>query len=305
MAEFIFYFFSTLLIGSAVAVIFSRNPVHSVLFLIFAFFNAAGLFILIGAEFLATLLVIVYVGAVAVLFLFVVMMMAISPDNQRSFFSKDRTYDAVATIGQFMMYVIVFGAVSIVLFSIAPVADEIQSGNRFTLDNLRIILQTSSWSVFSRKAPLAVSVISTIVTILVSRQATQMIMKTNFLSIISGFVDSLAFMILLGLGFMGIFTYMAFQWQTSPLSEDLVANATPPTDLVTNTQALGNIIYTDYILAFQACGILLLIAMIGAIVLTHRKREGVKKQDIVVQTSRMPADTLRTHSVPLGKGVDI
>jgi len=75
MTEIIFYIFSTFLVGASLAVIFSRNPVHSVLFLIFAFFNAAGLFILMGAEFLAMLLVIVYVGAVAVLFLFVVMMM--------------------------------------------------------------------------------------------------------------------------------------------------------------------------------------------------------------------------------------
>ncbi len=305
MAEIIFYIFSTLLVGSALAVIFSRNPVHSVLFLIFAFFNAAGLFILIGAEFLATLLVIVYVGAVAVLFLFIVMMMAISPDNQRSVFSKDRTYDAITTIGQFLNYFVVFCAISIVLLSIAPVADEIQAGNRFSLDNLRVILQTSTWSVFSSKASMPVMVISLMGTLVVARQATQLFLKTSFMEIISGFMDSLAFMIVLGLGFMGLFAYVAFQWQASPLSEDLVANATPPADLVSNTHALGNIIYTDYIFAFQGCGILLLIAMIGAIVLTHRKREGVKKQDIVAQTMRSPKDTLKTHNVPLGKGVDI
>lgn len=305
MVELIFYLFSTLLVGSAVAVIFSRNPVHSVLFLIFAFFNAAGLFILVGAEFLATLLVIVYVGAVAVLFLFIVMMMSISPDQQRSVFSADRTQDAVATIGQFFMYSVVFCAVCIMLLSIAPVVDDMQNGHRFSLDNLQVILQTSKWSIFSGKAPLFVTVISSIVTVLVARQATQMILKTKFLSIVSGFVNSLAFMITLGVGFMGVFLYMASKWSSSALSEDAITNPVPPADLVTNTHALGHIIYTDYLLAFQGCGILLLIAMIGAIVLTHRKRDGVKKQDIVEQTMRSPKDTLKTHTIPIGKGVDI
>ncbi len=305
MAEFLFYVFSTLLVGSGLAVIFSRNPVHSVLFLIFAFFNAAALFIMIGAEFLATLLVIVYVGAVAVLFLFIVMMMPISSDDQGPIFSKSRTLDAFQTLLNLAVYGIVFAAVSLVLISIAPVTDIIQSGQYFSLDHLKDILQTSSWSIFASETPIAVTLITSIATLLLARQATQLLVKRYFLSIVSGFVDSLAFMVILGLGFMGVFINLALTWKTSPLSEDLVASSTPPIDLVPNTKALGGIIYTDYLFAFQCSGILLLIAMIGAIVLTHRKREGVKKQNIMDQIMRDPKKTLKTHDMPLGKGVDI
>lgn len=305
MTDFLFYVFATLLTGAAAAVIFSRNPVHSVLFLIFSFFNAAALFVLMGAEFLATLLVIVYVGAVAVLFLFVVMMMSISPEDQKSVFSKERTVSALETMGSFLSYIVVFGSVSLVLISIAPVADTVQTKGYFSLDNLQTILMASSWSVFSNAAPLHIKAITLIVTLITARYTTQMLLKKSITSIIKGFMDSLAFMVILGLGLMSILVAIANSWLTSPLSDDLLGSATPPHDLMPNTNALGSILYTDYLFAFQCCGILLLIAMIGAIVLTHRKREGVKKQDIVDQCMRDPKQTLKTHTMPLGKGVDI
>ena len=304
MIEIIFYIFSTLLVGASAAVIFSRNPVHSVLWLIFAFFNAAGLFVLMGAEFLAMLLVIVYVGAVAVLFLFIVMMMNVTPQDQPSIFSKTRFIKALGTLGSFISYSVIFLSISFVMLSIAPVADVVQSGTSFQLDGLFTLLQTSPWSVFSAQATLVPTLITALVTFLVARYITIMLTHKKFLDIIAGFVDSLAFMLLLGAGFMGVFVSLALGWVASPLREDLIASPTPPTDLVTNTHALGEIIYTDYIFAFQACSMILLVAMIGAIVLTHRKREGVKKQDIVSQVMRRPEDTLVLQNVPLGKGVD-
>lgn len=304
MTEIIFYIFSTFLVGASLAVIFSRNPVHSVLFLIFAFFNAAGLFVLMGAEFLAMLLVIVYVGAVAVLFLFVVMMMKVNPDEQRAVFSKKRFIAAFKTLSAFVTYGVIFFITAFVLLSIAPVVDVMQGGGHFKLDDLWALLQISKWSLFSPNALVAPSVLSVIVTLLIARYVTQVIMDRAFLTIVSGFVDSLAFMLLLGASFMSVFVSLALGWVSSPLREDLIASPTPPTDLVGNTHALGQIIYGDYIFAFQCCGIILLVAMIGAIVLTHRKREGVKKQDILDQVMRSPKETLIVQNMPLGKGIE-
>ena len=165
-----FYVFSAILLGSAAAVVTSRNPVHAVLFLILAFFNAAALFLLAGAEFLAMILVIVYVGAVAVLFLFVVMMLDV---------------DFVQLREGFQRYAPVGAAVGVVLF--------------------------------------------------------------------------------------GELAAVLFGWQIAPGATALRLSATP--DNVENTRALGDVLYTDYILLFQLSGLILLVAMIGAIVLTHRQRD--------------------------------
>ena len=195
-----FYLFSAILLGSAAAVVSSRNAVHSVLFLILAFLNAAGLFVLAGAEFLAMILVIVYVGAVAVLFLFVVMMLDVERVQNREGFQK---------------YAPVGAAVGAVLFG-----------------------------------ELAV--------------------------------------VLLG-------------WQVAPGAIDLRNSATPVD--VDNTRAIGQIIYTDYIYLFQAAGLILLVAMIGAIVLTHRERPGTRRQNITRQQTRAVADTLEVLHVRSGAGV--
>ncbi|MDP4840921.1 MAG: NADH-quinone oxidoreductase subunit J [Alphaproteobacteria bacterium] len=304
MTEIIFYIFSTFLVGASLAVIFSRNPVHSVLFLIFAFFNAAGLFILMGAEFLAMLLVIVYVGAVAVLFLFVVMMMNVTPEEQRSVFSKTRFVAALKTLSAFVIYGVIFLTVALVMLSIAPVVDVIQEGIKFKPDALLSVLKTSKWSLFSPNPLIAPVFLSVIVTGFIARYAAQTATNKAFLTIVSGFVDSLAFMLLLGAAFMTVFVTTALGWIPSPLREDLIASPKPPTDLVSNTHALGQIIYGDYIFAFQSCGIILLVGMIGAIVLTHRRREGSKKQDIIDQVSRCPKETLILQNMPLGKGIE-
>ena len=183
-------------------VISARNPVHSVLFLILAFFNSAGLFVLLGAEFLAMVMVVVYVGAVAVLFMFVVMMLDVN----------------IAELRQgFLQYLPLGGIVGLVL-----------------LMELAIV--------------------------------------------VGGFVIS------------------------PEVSERIAAPIPVPSD-VANTEALGNIIYTKYVYFFQAAGIILLVAMIGAIVLTHRSREGTRKQRISEQVNRRPEDTIEIKKVSTGSGI--
>jgi NADH-quinone oxidoreductase subunit J len=197
-----FYVFSAVLIASAVLVISARNPVHSVLFLILAFFNAAGLFVLLGAEFLAMILVIVYVGAVAVLFLFVVMMLDVD-------FAELRT--------GLLRYLPLGAAVGLILFS-------------------ELALVGSAWTF----APDAAS-------------ATQL--------------------------------------------------PSPNPGQIPNTHALGLVLYTDYIYVFQVSGLVLLVAMIGAIVLTLRDREGVRRQVISRQVSRSRADSVAVVKVKSGEGI--
>jgi NADH-quinone oxidoreductase subunit J len=203
MAAFAFYLFAGLLLTSGLMVITTRNPVHSVLWLILAFFNAAGLFILLGAEFLAMLLVIVYVGAVAVLFLFVVMMLDI----------------------------------------------DFKALQRGALKNL----------------PLGLAV--------------------------SGVI--LAEILLVAMG-----------WQPGQGVIVHEALAGPPEGM-TNTQWIGSQLYTRYFFVFSMSGLLLLASMIGAIVLTHRRRVGNRRQDIGVQVARTPAGTLGVGKAGLGQGVEL
>ena len=195
-----FYLFSAILIGSGAAVVSSRNPVHSVLFLILAFFNAAALFLIAGAEFLAMILVIVYVGAVAVLFLFVVMMLDVNFAEMRE--GVQRYAPIGATVG-------------VVLFA-------------------------------------------------------------ELLLVLGG-------------------------WSFAPESGTLRLSTTPAG--VSNTHALGRLVYTDYVFLFQAAGLILFVAMIGAIVLTHRGVHGSRRQSIERQNARAVADTLEIVPVALGAGV--
>jgi len=199
-AAFFFYLFSALAVASAVMVISSRNPVHSVLFLILTFFNAAGLFILLGAEFLAMILVVVYVGAVAVLFLFVVMMLDV---------------DFVELRQGMLNYLPVGGVIGLIVL-------------------VELALVVGSWSV-------------------------------------------------------------------DPASLKTIAAATPSG--ITNTEALGRILYTQYFFYFQAAGLILLVAMIGAIVLTLRHKQGVKRQSIPAQVARGPATAIEVVKVKPGQGI--
>jgi NADH-quinone oxidoreductase subunit J len=197
-----FYVFAAVAVAAGVMVISARNPVHSVLFLILAFFNAAGLFVLLGAEFLAMILVVVYVGAVAVLFLFVVMMLDV---------------DLVEMRQGFLQYLPIGGLIGLVLLA-------------------------------------------------------ELFM-------------------------------VAGAWISAPESFSATGVPILPPDQVSNTEALGRVLYTKYIYLFQASGLILLVAMVGAIVLTLRRREGVRRQSISAQVSLRREDAIELKKVPSRSGV--
>jgi NADH-quinone oxidoreductase subunit J len=198
----LFYIFAVAAVAAGVMVVAARNPVHSVLFLILAFFNTAGLFVLIGAEFLAMILVIVYVGAVAVLFLFVVMMLDI-----------------------------------------------------------------------------------------------------DFAELRRGFVRYLPVGALIGLILLAELLFISASWVLTPAGTIVGAAAPVGGAVLDNTRALGDILYTRYLFAFQAAGLILLVAMIGAIVLTLRHRPDVHRQSIAVQIARTRAQSVEVVKVPVGERV--
>jgi NADH-quinone oxidoreductase subunit J len=197
-----FYMFASVTVASAVMVIASRNPVHSVLFLILAFVNAAGLFLLLGAEFLAMILVVVYVGAVAVLFLFVVMMLDV-----------------------------------------------------------------------------------------------------DFAELRQGFLQYLPIGLIIGFIFLVQLALVVGAWTIDPGALKAATSPIPDPAKVTNTEALGLVLYTKYVYYFQAAGLVLLVAMIGAIVLTLRHKEGVKRQDVAAQVARTKATAMEVRKVPSRTGV--
>ena len=197
-----FYLFSAVTVAAAFMVIAAKNPVHSVLFLILAFFNSAGLFILLGAEFLAMILVVVYVGAVAVLFLFVVMMLDV---------------DFVELRAGFLQYLPIGALVGLILL-------------------VELVL------------------------------------------VLGGLL-------------------------AAPDTATSASMPLPPAGEISNTAAIGEALYTRYFLFFQMAGLILLIAMIGAIVLTLRHKVGVKRQDIRVQNARTPETAVTVVRVETGKGL--
>jgi NADH-quinone oxidoreductase subunit J len=195
-----FYLYAGVCIASAFMVVAARNPVHSVLFLILAFVNAAGLFVLMGAEFLAMMLVVVYVGAVAVLFLFVIMMLDV-----------------------------------------------------------------------------------------------------DFTELREGFIQYLPVGLVIGGIFMFELLLVVGVWTINPAVTKTITAAIPAN--VSNTEALGLVLYTKYIHYFQIAGMVLLVAMIGAIVLTLRHKANIKRQDINVQNARTPDIAMAIRKVPVGQGL--
>jgi NADH-quinone oxidoreductase subunit J len=195
-----FYLFATLTIASSIAVIFARNPVHSVLWLILAFFNAAGLMLLVGAEFIAMLLVIVYVGAVAVLFLFIVMMLDI-----------------------------------------------------------------------------------------------------DFAALRSGFTKNLPFGLIVAFVLLAEIVVAVSAWKAGPVT----GGAQPAATTQPNIEAVGELLYTRYLFPFEIAGLILLVAMIGAIVLTHRKRGDVRGQKVWKQVDRRPDEAIRLERPKVGEGVKL
>jgi NADH-quinone oxidoreductase subunit J len=197
-----FYLFAGICIASAFMVIASRNPVHSVLFLILAFVNAAGLFVMMGAEFLAMILVVVYVGAVAVLFLFVVMMLDV-----------------------------------------------------------------------------------------------------DFAELRQGFLQYLPLGGILGAIFAVELLMVVTVWLIGPDAAHAISSPIPPLSKVTNTEALGEVLYTRYVYFFEGAGLILLVAMIGAIVLTLRHKPHVKRQSIAAQVARTKASAIEIVKLRSGEGV--
>ncbi len=202
VADFAFYLFAITSVIAGLLMVISRNPVHSVLWLILAFLSSAGLFVLLGAEFIAMLLVIVYVGAVAVLFLFVVMMLDVDFAELKSGMAKYMPVALLIGVVILMELAMVFGS-----------------------------------------------------------------------------------------------------WETAAEAENLRQAVTPAVDEMHNTVALGQLIYDDYIYLFQASGLILLVAMIGAIVLTLRHRTNVKRQNVVAQMHRDPAEAMELIDVKPGQGL--
>ena len=205
LTSFLFYLFSFVIFASSTMVIFSKNPVHSVLFLILAFFNSSALFILLGAEFLAMILIIVYVGAVAVLFLFVVMMLDIN-------FTKIRE--------GILQYLPISGLVALILL-------------------IELLFVGTTW--------------------FYSSDSIEIIAK--------------------------------------PFSEFAYSG-------LTNTKAIGSVLYTDYFYLFQIAAMILLVAMVGAILLTMRQREGVKRQEIGSQVDISLSKSVELKKVPFDRGID-
>ncbi|HGG04441.1 MAG TPA: NADH-quinone oxidoreductase subunit J [Aliiroseovarius sp.] len=202
VADFAFYVFATIILISGLMTVVSKNPVHSVLWLITTFVGATGLFVLLGAEFIAMLLMIVYVGAVAVLFLFVVMMLDV-----------------------------------------------------------------------------------------------------DFAALRAGMAEYIPIALLIGVVLLIELGMVFGVWQFSDGAEAARAAVTPSLDQVHNTAALGQLIYDDYILLFQLAGLILLVAMIGAIVLTLRHRKDIKRQNVITQMHRDPAQAMELKDVKPGQGL--
>jgi len=315
-----FYLFSVMLLFSGVMVITVRNPVHSVLFLIFAFFNAAGLFVILGAEFLAMLLVIVYVGAVAVLFLFVVMMMDINFRNlQRNLsasfteFLRTLLYGAgFCTVFVVIFLVSMMGLSNITSYFFQIIPHDIvtmsvtllmtEPGSLFELPLWYVMFGFLTHQPFS--LPSFIFSFFILFSLWFSNFGASFLIQKTFIEIIQLFRKNFPLTWLLAIIFAVELFMMVRLWHDSSVTMALVGTSQLVSEPdMPNTQALGQLIYTDYLYIFQLSGMVLLVAMIGAIVLTLRKREDVKRQSISAQVKRRKEDTLQLKDVPIGKGI--
>lgn len=284
-----FYLFAAVILGSAVMVITARNPVHSVFYLILAFFNAAGLFVLMHAEFLAMMLVVVYVGAIAVLFLFVVMMLEIrQPATGKPLTIKLR--DLALSLFWFLTYILV------VTLLVATAV---------TLTTLLIQQFTAQEIDFTHlNSVLAVIVLcSFVLGVGLAELFFTRVCQTSWGKIFHAFYQTMPMGVLvLGLVLVEALAVTRI-WLRSSVSEEVLMAPTPPDMVLSNTHALGQLIYTDYVYVFQSVGLVLLVAMIGAIVLTLRRRPDVKRQDVQAQIHRSPKEAVELKSVEFGQGM--
>ncbi len=306
MAAIIFYIFSFFLLTSAVAVIFARNPVHSVLFLILAFFNAAGLFILLGAEFLAMLLVIVYVGAVAVLFLFVVMMLDIVPKKETMWFSEKKWFVFKKGLRDGALYLAIWLPSFMVLLSGMYLVSLPSQG--LPTPSFSILDLTNS-GVFSQlyasfpQLPMLVKTVILILSVFLASQITTAVTKIFFFNILERLFRGLPVPFIVGCILIAELVAMLSCWNSPILPIHALNPVTEITASISNTHALAPYLYKDYVLAFILSGLILLVAMIGAIVLTLHKRTDTKRQDIARQLARRKEDTLEICKVKTGEGI--
>lgn len=337
MSVAIFYLFATFLILSGLMVVLSRNPVHSVLFLILAFFNAAALFLFLQAEFLAMMLIIVYVGAVAVLFLFVVMMLDVRPQNIKGIFSFTQLKQwgrSIAGIGSYGILffvatcILLYGSSVVLGYLLAAVShlflNDMDTTRSFALfidrlqdlegyDFVYVLLASEGFPLpraayilnyqlsYESILSLFLFVMALVLSNVFARRVVGRLFGTRF----QGIIFSSPTVVMVSLGLLALLYYSVKTWAASPLVRSLTLEPMAHKLGLTNTEALGMIVYTHYALVFQMSGILLLIAMMGAIVLTLRKREGVKKQSIREQLSRTKDNSLEVKKVPLREGVSL
>lgn len=306
MQALAFYLFAGITLGSALMVVTARNPIHSIFYLILAFFSTAGLFVLLSAEFLAMILIVVYVGAVVLLFLSVIMMLDIPIPQIKSWFLPNLR-EGIAAILSLTVYCVIFLISFLPLSGIAAwfvVPD-------MSLDMSSLFLGIILLSSFVKSSliqgviavPLfALTILSVVVIIsqILSERAT----GDQFTTHISRTAQYVPVGFLFAIGLLAEFFVLLRLWKNSPVAEEMTLAPMPPDKVVTNTHALGKIIYTDYLYAFQASGIILLIAMMGAIILILRRREGVKKQDIGNQVNRNKLDSLEIKNVKVGEGIE-
>lgn len=340
MAEFVFYLFATFLVTSGLMVVLSRNSVHGVLFLILSFFNAAALFLFLQAEFLSMILVIVYVGAVAVLFLFVVMMLDVRSNTMKSLFLFSSLKSWMKSLAAAFSYctlcfvgIILLTYALSIFFSYAAVYvslslesigfDFIAQGPLSAFfERLQSLPESSNFAVFLNQEivllPRAldllhahmtieaiVSLMLIAVSVMVAHIFSNLVIQRLFNTRFEGLLLSPPVLILISLGLCVLLGYGVLTWTSSPLAVNLILEPMPTKAGITNTKALGMILYTHYGLVFQMAGVLLLIAMIGAIVLTLRRRDGVKRQDVRAQILRSKENSLELCSIPVGTGVKL
>lgn len=310
-----FYTFASILLFSGLSVVLMRNPVHSVLFLILCFFNAAALFTMLGAEFLAMILVIVYVGAVAVLFLFVVMLLDIDVQQaiKLNLLGGDGFF---RTIFSFFAFLIIFTGLFIfslmTLLSILSFLGLIEVD--FTSQSLwEFFFDTGGehpfpvlelmYNTFTKKTQWNLQTIllgtSLGFSYIISHFFSVIICRNTLYSIFLKSCRSLPVPLFILAIFLGEIVILFKTWATAETASELLA-APMASSPISNTHALGAIIYTDYMLIFQCSGIILLVAMIGAIVLTQRERSGVKRQKISDQLTRTKENSIELKNIPLG-----
>jgi NADH:ubiquinone oxidoreductase subunit 6 (subunit J) len=303
--------FSAVTLGSALMVIMARNPVHSVFFLILSFFSTSGLFVMLGAEFLAMLLMVVYVGAVAVLFLFVVMMLDIPAPTLKSWFIP-RLKEFCISFGILLCYLIIFFAAAYLMMAALSFVSDWGFGiaainpTELTLgpvQALTAIREPFSMEKFHPWSEFISACVTLLISALTGRQLAMTVMKKPFWKLMGNFVRQGAVGVLLTVIFLGELLLVFHFWGDTERAQEMGLLHINAESLLPNTHALGQVLYTDYLYIFQTSGLILLVAMIGAIVLTHRHKSDSKRQDIRSQNNRRKEDVVELVKVEPGEGV--